>query len=137
MVVRCWLLLVAVVVLGCASANGPSASGLGQPSATDPYAGLPSNACGGFHLKIVNDRSDAAHVTINGSYSVDVAAGETRTLVQSFDVHQATPWEVVVKDATSNEQVYSATMLGPVDQKVTLTDTVETQAPYSLTLEGC
>src|SRR4051794_2414731 len=48
-----------------------------EPQPSDPYAGLPSNACGGFHLKIVNDREAPVEVRINRTWTETVAAGST------------------------------------------------------------
>jgi hypothetical protein len=43
------------------------ASSPSRPSA-DPYAGLPSNACGGFHLKIANQMATSVRsVTLAGA----------------------------------------------------------------------
>jgi len=104
----------------------------------DPYAGLPSNACGGFHLKIVNNRTAPVRVTLNGDSSTVIAAQSTDTLVETFlPTHPLLPWDVAVTDATTGQQLFRATMPGPVDQKVTLSDGGAVQTPFDLMTEGC
>jgi hypothetical protein len=110
----------------------------GSPTA-NPYAGLPSNACGGFHLEIVNERATAVRITINGSWSAQLTSGATQVITIAFTQPQPPrfPWDVSIADAASNVELFRATMTGPVDQKVVLSDAGATQGPYSLTAEGC
>jgi hypothetical protein len=124
-----------------APAETRAATGEPRPSATasrDPYAELPSNACGGFHLKIVNETSGFLEIDVNGAWSAKVESGATTVLTESLTLPQLPPlpWSVVIADATGDE-TYSTTVTGPVDQKITLTEATSTQAPYSLQAEGC
>jgi hypothetical protein len=125
-----------------AATPAPSPTAGASPTPTpNPYAGMPSNACGGFHLTIVNHRTSRVTVTVNGDRSFDVEAGESVAVAASlpppYGLNLAVPWDVVITDAESGDRVFSATMSGPVDQKVTLSDTAPVQTPYSLTMEGC
>jgi hypothetical protein len=122
-----------VPILGPVIECPPQAS----PTA-DPYAGLPSNACGGLHLKIVNDRADTVRVAINGRSVIVVAPRSTETLIESFLAEPVTlPWEVEVTDDETGARLFNATMVGPVDQVVTLGEGTASQAPYDLASEGC
>jgi len=110
------------------------------PRATDPYAGLPSNACGGFHLKIVNDRAADVSVSLNNTFSRVIRARSAETIVEGFDVPEqllGVPWHVVVTDKATGEQLFESTVTGPVDQKVTLSADGATQAPYDLSEDDC
>lgn len=115
-----------------------------QVSATptsNEYVGLPSNACGGFHLKIVNDRTAAVTVTVNGDHAFAAGPGETVAVAEwlppPYGLNLAVPWDVVITDAQSGEELFAADMPGPVDQKITLSDAAPVQTPYSLLVEGC
>ena len=123
------VLMLAVVVL----AVGACGSG----SSPNPYAGLPSNACGGFHLKVVNQTGSAVRVTLNGTWTTVVAGGGTKTIVESFPPQPPPlPWAVIITDDTSGKQLFTSTMPGPVDQKVTLSAEGPVQSPYDLS-EDC
>lgn len=107
------------------------------PSATvaispTPVHEVPSNACGGFHLKIVNAGSGRITATINGTYSVTVAAGSSETIVEWLPPSKPLlPWTVAVSDSTGNEigtQLFS----GPVDQKLTVSGGQMNSAPYDI-----
>lgn len=119
----------------------PTSTSTATPPTSNPYAGLPSNACGGFHLKVVNARTSAVTVTVNGDHSFAVGPGETVAVAEwlppPYGLNLAVPWDVVITDAQSGEQLFSTNMPGPVDQKVTLSDTAPVQTPYSLIAEGC
>lgn len=112
-------------------------AGCGATSSADPYAGLPSNACGGFHLKIVNHTDGQVRVTLNASSSYVVSAGATQTINASFSTPRPPqlPWDVVITD-DGGRQLFNVTMPGPVDQKVTLSDAAPVQTPFDLR-EGC
>jgi hypothetical protein len=107
--------------------------GDGTPNPDDPYAGLPSNGCGGFHLKVVNTTAASVRVTLSHAWSIVVPARSTETVVQ-FDPPDKPPlpWQVVITDESSGRQLFSAAMPGPVDQKVTLSADGPVQAPYDL-----
>lgn len=107
-------------------------------SSTDPYAGLPSNGCGGFHLRVVNQTGASVRVTLNGAWSTVVAGNATQTINQTFSTPQPPqlPWQVVITNVTTGRQLFTATMPGPVDQKVTLSGDGPVQTPYDLS-EGC
>lgn len=128
------LLLVLTFTAGCTVGLSPTPN-------LDPYVGLPSNACGGFHLKVVNNRLSAVAVTVNGDHSFAVAPRETVAVAEWLPppdgLNLAVPWYVVINDAQSGEQLFSTAMRGPVDQKVTLSDSAPVQTPYSLIAEGC
>jgi hypothetical protein len=122
----------------CPPADTTSAPTPGTSPTRDPYAGLPSNACGGFHLKIVNDRTAPVRVTLNGDSSTVIGVQSTDTLVEAFlPTHPLLPWDVAVTDATTGQQLFRATLPGPVDQKVTLSDGGAVQTPFDLMTEGC
>jgi hypothetical protein len=128
------LLLTIPLVYACGSTGSPAVS----RATSDSFAGLPSNACGGVHVKIVNETSGFMEVDVNGSWSTLVDAGASTVLVAGL-THPplpAFPWSVVIADATGDE-TYRTTITGPVDQKITLTEASSTQAPYSLRDEGC
>jgi hypothetical protein len=114
------------------------ASSPSRPSA-DPYAGLPSNACGGFHLKLVNQMAATAHVALNGAWATEVPAGTTLTINEHVSTPQPPPlpWRVVITDVTTGTELFSAMMTGPVDQKVVLSSGAPAQTAYDLQSEGC
>jgi len=112
----------------------------GCTATPDPYAGLPSNACGGFHLKVVNNTSGKVTVVINAGWSTTIDSGGGQVINEMFTQPQPPmlPWYVVIKDATGRPMFEGIAGDSPVDQKVTLTDDgAPSQAPYSLALEGC
>ena len=121
---------------GCSPSTSPSA--LARSSA-DPYAGLPSNACGGFHLKVVNDTSSNVTVAINEAWNTTVDAGASQVINQGFSQPQppVLPWHVVIANA-DRQSIFTGTVGDtPVDQKLTLSDdAAPVQVPYDLT-EGC
>jgi hypothetical protein len=129
------LILVAAISLlgGC--------QGGGTPNPDDPYSGLPSNGCGGFHLKVVNTTAASVRVALSDAWSIVVPAQSTETVVQfgpPFDPPDKPPlpWQVVITDESTGRQLFSAAMPGPVDQKVTLSADGPVQAPYDLS-EDC
>jgi hypothetical protein len=130
-----FVVVVAVIasIAGCVAASSPS-----HPSA-DPYAGLPSNACGGFHLKLVNQIAASARVALNGASATEVPAGTTLTINEHVSTPQPPPlpWRVVITDVTTGTELFSATMTGPVDQKVVLSSGAPAQTAYDLQSEGC
>ncbi|HEY7025274.1 MAG TPA: hypothetical protein VH371_09970 [Candidatus Limnocylindrales bacterium] len=123
---------------GNAVTPGVSSTPSAAPS-NDPYAGLPSNACGGFHLKIVNDTDAAVTVHLNGTWSKQVGAGDTTVIVRMFASPEPPefPWDVVISDAQGGQILEGTAGDTPVDQKITVTNGGATQAPYSLQDEGC
>ena len=65
---------------------------------------MPSNACGGFHLKVANKEPHDVTVIINGTYRVTVAAGSSETIVEFLPPEQPLmPWTVVVTSSTGSE----------------------------------
>jgi hypothetical protein len=129
-----------MAVLGPAVTCPPSEAP--TPSSTptfDPYAGLPSNACGGFHLKIVNDTSSSIEVSLNDSWSTSVGAGTTEVINETFSqpMPPPMPWRVVITNKVSGQQLFDSTMNPPVDQKVTLSDGGAVQTPFDLMTEDC
>jgi hypothetical protein len=106
---------------------------------SDPYAGLPSNACGGFHLKIVNNTSSTIEVSLNESWNTTVDAGTAEVINEGFSQPQppAFPWHVVITNIGSGQQLFESTMDPPVDQKVTLSDGGVVQTPLDLMAESC
>jgi hypothetical protein len=106
-------------------------------ASSNPYAGLPSNACGGFHLKVVNQIGAAVRVVVNGSWSTVVGGEATLMINEGLSTPQPPqlPWQVVITDQ-AGQQLFSATMPGPVDQKVTLSSAGPVQTPYDLS-EDC
>jgi len=99
---------------------------------------MPSNACGGFHLRIVNDRPAAVRVTLNGEWNTVVEAQSTETLVQFFLAGQPVlPWDVEITDGATGQQLFTSTMPGPVDQQVTLSDDGAVQSPFDLMSDDC
>ncbi|MBI3750992.1 MAG: hypothetical protein HY263_04960 [Chloroflexi bacterium] len=127
------MLGILVFLVGCDAASSPSPTG-----SQDPYAGLPSNACGGFHLKIVNLRDAPVRVEINGSWSAVVAGSTTFTINEGLSTPRPPqlPWQVVLSDEGTGSQLLSAAMPGPVDQKVVLGSGAPIQTPFDLA-EGC
>ena len=112
------------------------------PSASptfDPYAGLPSNACGGFHLKIVNNTSSTVEVSLNDSWTTTVDAGATEVVNMMFSLPRppSMPWHVVITNTESGQQLFESTMEPPVDQKVTISDGGALQTPLDLMAEPC
>jgi hypothetical protein len=122
------VLLVALAIALAACEGGAS---------PNPYAGLPSNACGGFHLKVVNQTGAAVQVVVNGSWSTVVAGEATLTINEGLSTPQPPqlPWQVVITDQ-AGQRLFSATMPGPVDQKVRLSPAGPVQTPYDLS-EDC
>src|SRR5450756_2244337 len=84
----------------------------------------PSNACGGFHLKIVNNTSSSIEVSLNDSWTTIVDAGTAEVIKESFSQPRppTMPWHVVITNLGSGQQLFESTMDPPVDQKVTLSD---------------
>jgi hypothetical protein len=126
---RALVMVVALITVfaGCQAGTSPN-----------PYAGLPSNACGGFHLKVVNQTGASVVVTVNGSWSTVIAGEATLTINEGLSTPQPPqlPWQVVITDDATGKQLFSATMPGPVDQKVTLSPGGPVQTPYDLS-EDC
>ncbi|HJW21325.1 MAG TPA: hypothetical protein VJ506_02735 [Candidatus Limnocylindrales bacterium] len=122
------MLVAVIAVLGaCQASESPN-----------QYAGLPSNACGGFHLKVVNQTGSRVQVALNGTWDTVIPDGTTLTINEGLSTPQPPqlPWQVVITDGNTGSQVFSATMPGPVDQKVTLTTEGPIQTPYDLS-EDC
>ena len=124
--------------------SGDFATGVAmRPScaaSANPYAGLPSNACGGFHLKVVNDTSGPVTVGINDAWTSTIAAGTNQVINELFSQpHPPTlPWYVVVKDGIGQAIFKGIEGDTPVDQKITITQqAAPSQAPYSIAVEGC
>jgi hypothetical protein len=117
----------------------PSAPPQSTPQASDPYAGLPSNACGGFHLKIVNNSDRSVQVGINGTWTETVGRSSTNVVNYMFSTPRPPemPWNVVVSESTTGRTLLESTLDSPVDQKLTISDEGATQAPYDLMAEGC
>jgi len=103
------------------------------------YAGLPSNACGGFHLKILNDSSGNATISINETWQTTIQSGASEVINEAFSNPQPPllPWHVTVTDA-GGQPVFSGTLGDtPVDQKLTLSDNgPPVQMPFDLS-EDC
>lgn len=109
-----------------------------RPTQID-YAGLPSNACGGFHLKILNESSSKVTVAINDTWHATVDAGESQVINEAFSQPQPPllPWHVLMTDATGRSKFDGIVGDTPVDQKLTLSDdAAPVQMPYDLS-EGC
>ena len=97
----------------------------------------PSNACGGFHLKVVNGDADPITVTINDTYSETVEGGGSQTLVEWLPPNKPLmPWTVVVT-GPAGTQIGSAYMTGPVDQKIIVSGGQMEYGPYDIRTEGC
>ncbi len=94
----------------------------------------PSNACGGFHLKVVNEDSDEVTVTINGTYSETVAGGASDTIVEWLPPFPKPlmPWTVVVTRTADGTQIGSVYLAGPVDQKVIVSGGQLEYGPYDI-----
>jgi hypothetical protein len=104
---------------------------------TIPPIPLPSNACGGFHLKIVNAESGKITATVNGTYSLTIRAGSSETLVAFLPPEKPPlPWDVVLSDSTGSE-IGAQSFTGPVDQKVAVSNGQGNSAPYDISQEGC
>ena len=103
------------------------------------YAGLPSNACGGFHLKILNDSSGNATISINETWQTTIQSGGSQVINEAFSNPQPPllPWHVTVTYA-GRQPIFSGTLGDtPVDQKLTLSDNAPpVQMPYDLS-EDC
>ena len=127
------------IILGPVITCPPAPTPPPPPSTTDPYAGLPSNACGGFHLKIVNDASASVNVTINETWHETVAPGTSNVINYAFSTPRPPefPWHVVVTSNSTGLVMLQSTMDTPVDQKVTVSDSNADQTPYDLMAEGC
>lgn len=111
----------------------------GCSSTPDPYAGLPSNACGGFHLKIVNNTSAMVTVALNGAWTTTVDGDASQVINQMFSQPHPPmlPWYVVIKDVDGRSVFEGIAGDTSADQKVTLTDGgAPIQTPYDLH-EGC
>ncbi|HEY5519786.1 MAG TPA: hypothetical protein VIK08_03935 [Candidatus Limnocylindrales bacterium] len=109
-----------------------------RPTQID-YAGLPSNACGGFHLKILNDSSDRVTGAINETWHTTVDAGASQVINEQFSQPQppVLPWHVAITDANGRSKFEGILGDTPVDQKLTLSDdAAPVQMPYDLS-EGC
>jgi hypothetical protein len=97
----------------------------------------PSNACGGFHLKVVNEETASITVTINDSYTETVDGGTSQTIVEWLPPNKPLmPWTVVVTGAAGT-QIGSAYMTGPVDQKIIVSGGQMEYGPYDIRTEGC
>lgn len=98
---------------------------------------LPSNACGGFHLKVINEETQDVTVTINDSYEVKVRAGASETVVEWLPPQKPLmPWTVVVTSSTG-VQIGTDTFTGPVDQKLTVSSGQLTTEPYDIQIDDC
>jgi hypothetical protein len=97
----------------------------------------PSNACGGFHLKVVNEDTGSITVTINGSYAQMVDGGTSQTIVEWLPPNKPLmPWTVVVTGADGT-RIGSAYMTGPVDQKIIVSGGQMEYGPYDIRTDGC
>ncbi|HEX7948912.1 MAG TPA: hypothetical protein VF494_01080 [Candidatus Limnocylindrales bacterium] len=107
-------------------------------SSPNPYAGLPSNACGGFHLMVVNQTGSPVRVSVNSLWSTVIAGEATLTINEGLSTPQPPqlPWQVVITDDATGRQLFSSTMPGPVDQKVTVSPAGPVQTPYDIS-EDC
>ena len=124
------------VATGCSSSAPPSAR---AQTSGDPYAGLPSNACGGFHLKVVNDTSGPVTIGINDAWTSTIGAGVNQVINETFTQPRLPllPWNVVIKDVNGQSIFSGIAGDTPVDQKVTLSDDgAPIQTPYDLA-EDC
>ena len=113
----------------------------GCPVTPNPYAGAPSNACGGFHLKVVNETNGAVTVSLNGAWTSELASGSSQVINQAFSSPRppAPPWYVVITDASGRSIFQGIADPGDsgADQKVILSDGAgPIQAPYDLS-EDC
>jgi hypothetical protein len=98
---------------------------------------MPSNACGGFHLKVVNEDTGSITVTINGSYAQMVDGGTSQTIVEWLPPNKPLmPWTVVVT-AADGTRIGSAYMTGPVDQKIIISGGQMEYGPYDIRTDGC
>ena len=121
----------------CSSSAPPSAR---AQTSGDPYAGLPSNACGGFHLKVVNDTSGTVTVGLNDAWASTIASGANQVITYPFTQPQPPmlPWHVTIQDVNGRTLYAAVAGDSPVDQKITLTNgAAPSQAPYNIALEGC
>ena len=108
----------------------------GGPFVTPGPTPWPSNACGGFHLKIVNQASSSVAVTINVSYSVDVAPGSSKIISEAFPPQPPPlPWTVTFV-VEHGAQLGTIQVDGPIDQKAIVNDVGIQYGNYDLH-EGC
>jgi len=124
------------VATGCSSSAPPSAR---AQTSGDPYAGLPSNACGGFHLKVVNDTSGPVTIGINDAWTSTIGAGVNQVINETFTQPRLPllPWNVVIKDVNGQSIFSGIAGDTPVDQKVIISDDgAPIQTPYDLS-EDC
>jgi hypothetical protein len=97
-----------------------------------------SNACGGFHLKVVNEDTDQITVTINGTYSGNVAGGASAVIVEWLPPDKPLmPWTVVVTSTIDSTQLGSAYFTGPVDQRIIVSGGQMEYGPYDIRIEDC
>lgn len=100
-------------------------------------AAPPSNACGGFHLKILNDGTQDVLVTINASYSLTIDAGGSETIIEWHPPSKPLmPWTVVATSSTGDE-LGTLSFTGPVDQKLTVARDGMSAEPYDIREDDC
>jgi hypothetical protein len=122
-----------------ATATAPALSPTPSPSpvvSSTPFP-LPSNACGGFHLKVVNDDLDDITVTINATYSVTVPSGASETLIEFFLPElQPLPWTVVVTNSSGTE-IGTERFTSSIDQQLTVSSGELRTEPYDISEDDC
>ena len=99
---------------------------------------VPSPACGGFHLKVVNGLSESVQLNIGTDWTEVIEAGKTETLIEFLtqpDLPRL-PWLVEIYDATGRVTLFRQTMSGTPDQMVILTDSAATASPLGSCGQG-
>lgn len=87
-------------------ALGTSACGVLGPSAPPTTQPIGSNACGGFHLTVVNETGERVTVTVNGQDAGAIEPAKSLTLVQWLPPQlPVMPWTVVVGRASDGTQL--------------------------------
>jgi hypothetical protein len=100
---------------------------------TAPAHAVPSNACGGFHLKVVNAGTDRIGVNIKGEYLITVEAGESTTLTEWLPPQPKPPmpWTVTFSES-DGRKLATIDLTGPIDQKVAVEDGQIRQEDYDI-----
>lgn len=99
----------------------------------------PSNACGGFHLLVVNNDAYAVDVDINGTDAGTVEPSSQTMLVQFFQPELPPfPWVVEVSRAADGAWVGTAELdSGVADTKITVSGGQINVMNFDLASTGC
>jgi hypothetical protein len=125
------LILVTLVLGAC----GP----VSRPETTRPSRPAASNACGGFHLLVINDDDYAVDIDINGGNAGSVEASSQQMLVRLFSPDLPPfPWVVELSRTSDGVWVGTAELdVGVGDTKITVSGGQINVSNFDLASTGC